>query len=101
MICSAMNPCDPIRLWSQSALLGGTKARPGGWPRWPLWEPGTDEPRLTEVLRGGAWSRADVVAAFERRWAETMGAKSGLAVVIARNERDGHANVDRARSHQE
>ena len=63
------------------ALLGGTRAHAGGWPRWPLWEPGTDEPRLLDVLRGGVWSRADVVAAFERRWAEAMGAKRCLAVV--------------------
>jgi dTDP-4-amino-4,6-dideoxygalactose transaminase len=63
------------------ALLGGLQAHPGGWPRWPEWNPETDEPRLLEVMRSGVWSRADVVAEFERRWAEAVGAKRCLAVV--------------------
>lgn len=63
------------------ALLGGARAHPGGWPRWPLWEPGTDEPILLQALRSGIWSRAELVTRFEKRWAETMGAKRCLALV--------------------
>ncbi len=64
-----------------SALLGGKPVRAKGWPGWPRWMPESDEELLLKVIRSGVWSRASVVAEFERRWAETMGAKRCLAVV--------------------
>jgi dTDP-4-amino-4,6-dideoxygalactose transaminase len=69
----------------QPALLGGQKAHAKGWPAWPRWIPATDEEQLLKVLRSGSWSRAGVVSEFERRWAETMGAKRCLAVVNGTN----------------
>lgn len=67
------------------ALLGGKPVRATGWPRWPRWIPETDEEQLLKVIRSGVWSRAAVVAEFEKRWAAAMGAKRCLAVVNGTN----------------
>ena len=67
------------------ALLGGKKAHPDTWPRWPQWNPETDEAHLLEVMRSRVWSRGDVVTEFESRWAETMGAKRCLALTNGTN----------------
>ena len=64
---------------SKPAILGGDPVRTKPWPKWPEWIPKTDEPRVLEVLRSGVWSRKDVVAEFERKWAQTLGAKRCLA----------------------
>ncbi len=61
------------------AILGGKPAFTGQWIKWPVWNPDTDEERVIEVLRSGVWSRAGVVAEFEEKWAETIGAKRALA----------------------
>jgi perosamine synthetase len=63
------------------AILGGRKIRTKGWPGWPVWDSATDEELVIKVLRSGVWSRAGVVAEFEKKWAEMMGAKRCLAVV--------------------
>ena len=63
------------------ALLGGPRAHSTGWPRWPEWNPATDEKRLLEVMRSGVWSRAGVTSEFEQKWAQLIGAKRCLSVV--------------------
>ena len=67
------------------SILGGAKTRTKGWPEWPIWDPATDEAQVLEVLRSGVWSRRDVVTEFEKKWAETIGAKRCLAVVNGTN----------------
>lgn len=67
------------------AILGGTPLRGEAWPRWPMWNPETDEKRVLEVLRSGVWSRAKVVSEFEEKWAETIGARRCLSVVNGTN----------------
>jgi len=67
------------------AILGGQKLRTKTWPVWPIWNPATDEEQVLKVLRSGVWSRAGVVTEFEKKWAETIGAKRCLAVVNGTN----------------
>lgn len=67
------------------AILGGTPVHSKSWPEWPVWNAKTDEPRVLEVLRSGIWSRSGVVTEFEKKWAETIGAKRALAVVNGTN----------------
>ena len=67
------------------AILGGRKVRTKSWPVWPMWNPATDEEQVLKVLRSGVWSRAGVVAEFEKKWAETIGTKRCLAVVNGTN----------------
>ena len=67
------------------ALLGGTPVHTGGWPKWPAWNPATDEKRVLESLSSGVWSRAKIVSEFEQKWAQMMGAKRCLAVVNGTN----------------
>jgi perosamine synthetase len=76
---------------STPAILGGSPVRTKGWPTWPVWNPAEDEKLVVDVLRKGVWCRAgvpderSVVAEFERKWAETAGSKSCLAVVNGTN----------------
>ena len=65
-------------------MLGGQPVRTKPWPVWPMWIPETDEEQVLKALRSGVWSRAGVVAEFEKKWAETIGAKRCLAVVNGR-----------------
>jgi dTDP-4-amino-4,6-dideoxygalactose transaminase len=67
------------------AILGGSKLRTKEWPNWPVWNPATDEEQVLKVLRSGVWSRAEVVTEFEKKYAETIGAKRCLAVVNGTN----------------
>lgn len=67
------------------AILGGNAVRKKPWPRWPIWNPETDEKQVVEVLRSGVWSRKGVVTEFEKKWAEIVGAKRALAVVNGTN----------------
>jgi perosamine synthetase len=67
------------------ALLGGQAIRTKAWPEWPMWNPETDEELILKVMRSGVWSRADVVAEFEKKWAQIIGAKRCLAVVNGTN----------------
>jgi perosamine synthetase len=61
------------------ALRGGAPVRTKGFPGWPVWDPERDEELVLSVLRSGVWSRARVVAEFERKYAELLGAKRCLA----------------------
>ena len=63
------------------ALLGGAKVHTGDWPKWPAWNPATDEKILLESMRSGVWSRANLVTEFEQKWAQLMGSKRCLSVV--------------------
>lgn len=71
------------------ALLGGQPVRTRAWPDWPVWNTDTDEKQVLEVLRKGVWCRVgvkqSVVADFEMKWAETLGARRCLAVVNGTN----------------
>jgi dTDP-4-amino-4,6-dideoxygalactose transaminase len=77
-----LSPTSDIRT---PALLGGTPVRTQGWPVWPQWNSATDEESVIKVLRSGSWTRAGVVTEFEKKWAETVGAKRCLAVVNGTN----------------
>src|SRR5690625_996466 len=67
------------------AILGGEPARSASWPRWPIWNPETDEERVIETIRSGVWSRAGVVSEFEEKWAETIGTKRCMTTVNGTN----------------
>jgi len=67
------------------AILGGKPSHTTGWQKWPIWNPATDEQRVIDVLRSGQWSRAKVVAEFEKKWAETIGSKRCLTLVNGTN----------------
>jgi perosamine synthetase len=66
---------------SKPAILGGKPVRKEKWPDWPFWDPAEDEKLLLRAIRSGVWSRAGMVAEFENKWAETVGAKRCLATV--------------------
>jgi perosamine synthetase len=74
---------------SVPAILGGSPARTKSWLNWPVWDAAADEQHILKVLRSGVWCRAgvakSVVTEFEEKWAETLGAKRGLAVVNGTN----------------
>src|SRR5690625_3086400 len=67
------------------AILGGEPARTASWPRWPVWNPETDEDRVIETIRSGVWSRAGVVSEFEEAWAETIGTTRCMTTVNGTN----------------
>lgn len=62
------------------ALHGGEKIRSAGWHNWPVWDK-TAEDGIVEMLRTGRWWRGsgEHVEAFEKKYAELMGAKRCLA----------------------
>lgn len=64
---------------SKLAILGGTPVRRKGGQRWPIWDREQDEELVLSVLRSGVWSRAKVVAEFEKQYARLLGAKRCLA----------------------
>ncbi len=57
------------------AILGGRPVRTRPFQSWPIWNKNTDEEGVLSVLRSGVWSRNKVVAEFEKKYAELMGAK--------------------------
>ncbi len=67
------------------AILGGDPVMKVSWPKWPLWDPESDEQFLLETIRSGIWSRKKVVDEFEKKWAEAVGAKRCLTVVNGTN----------------
>ncbi len=67
------------------AILGGQPVRTKAFPGWPIWDKNKDEERVLSVLRSGVWSRAKVVAEFEKKYAELMGAKRCLATTNGTN----------------
>ena len=62
------------------AINGGEKVHQGSWPQWPYWDQKA-EPGILDMLRSGRWWRGsgEYVAEFEKKYAELMGAKRGLA----------------------
>lgn len=62
------------------ALLGGKPVRTAAFPSWPVFGE-AEEKSLTNVLRSGNWNRGTGrhVDAFEKSYAEMMGAKYCLA----------------------
>ena len=64
---------------SKLALLGGKPLRAKPFPHWPIWDQENDEESVVAVLRSGVWSRAKVVAEFEEKYAQLLGAKRCLA----------------------
>lgn len=67
------------------AILGGKPVHSTAWPKWPMWNPETDEKRVIDVLRSGQWSRGKVVSEFEDKWAAAIGAKRCLTLVNGTN----------------
>ncbi len=67
------------------AILGGRPVRAKAFPGWPIWDKNKDEKLILSVLRSGVWSRAKVVAEFEKKYAELMGAKRCLATTNGTN----------------
>jgi len=67
------------------AILGGQPVRTKAFPGWPIWDENADEELVLSVLRSGVWSRAKVVAEFEKKYAELMGAKRCLATTNGTN----------------
>jgi perosamine synthetase len=80
---------DFLRESSVPAVLGGDPVRTKPWPAWPVWDVAEDEKQVMEVLRSGVWCRAGlergVVADFEDKYAQAIGAKRCLAVVNGTN----------------
>ncbi|MGO8747817.1 MAG: DegT/DnrJ/EryC1/StrS family aminotransferase [Thermoguttaceae bacterium] len=63
------------------ALLGGTPAHKGGWPKWPEWRESW-EPDVLKVLRSGRWcggGGGGQVGDFEAAYAKLLGAKRCVA----------------------
>jgi len=62
------------------ALLGGTRAFPGRFTRWPIYD-GTEEQALIDVVNSSKWGRLDgnVTAKFEEEYAKYLGIKHCLA----------------------
>src|SRR5665647_2045112 len=75
VVLSAIPTFGIITTANTPAIMGGQRLRTKGWPGWPIWNPATDEEQVLKVLRSGVWSRAGVVTEFEKKWAETIGAK--------------------------
>lgn len=67
------------------AVSGGKPVADINWPKWPIWNSGTDEQFLLESVRSGIWSRNKIVDEFEKEWAEALGARRCLTVVNGTN----------------
>jgi len=67
------------------AILGGQPVRTKSFLGWPMWDKNHDEELVLSVLRSGVWSRNKVVAEFEKKYAELMGAKRCLATTNGTN----------------
>lgn len=67
------------------AILGGQPVRTKSFLSWPIWDKNHDEELVLSVLRSGVWSRNKVVAEFEKKYAELMGAKRCLATTNGTN----------------
>ena len=65
---------------NKPALLGGSKAFPGQFARWPIYD-GIDEQALLDILNSSKWGRLDgnVTAKFEEEYAKMLGVKHCLA----------------------
>ncbi len=76
------------------AILGGDKARTGGFPSWPVFDQ-TEEHALLDVLHSGKWYRgADrIVNNFEQAYARLTGAKYCLATANGTSALDISLNV--------
>ena len=70
---------------SKLAVLGGRPVRTKHFSSWPIWDKNADEELVLSVLRSGVWSRNKVVAEFEKKYAELMGAKRCLATTNGTN----------------
>ncbi len=66
------------------ALLGGKPVREGAIHVWPVWD-SRDEDAVLPVLRSGVWSRAEVVARAERKFAAKMGTRRCLLTTNGTN----------------
>ena len=70
---------------SKLAILGGQPVRTKPFPGWPIWDKNADEELVLSVLRSGIWSRNKVVAEFEKKYAELMGAKRCIGTTNGTN----------------
>jgi len=75
-----------VSIAAKPAILGGKPILANKeWPKWPQWNPATDEKKLLDVMRSGVWSRAEVTRKFEEQWAKTIGTERCLTVVNGTN----------------
>ncbi len=66
------------------AINGGNAVRTKPWPSWPIWEK-NDEELVIKVLRSGVWSRNKIVAEFEKKYAQLIGAKRCIGTTNGTN----------------
>jgi len=86
MVASPMVFGRQRSMTGKPAILGGQPMfAQKEWPKWPMWNPATDEKHVLEVLRSGVWSRAQVTQRFEEAWAKTIGTERCLTVVNGTN----------------
>jgi perosamine synthetase len=67
------------------AIMGGRPVRTKPFPGWPIWDKENDEELLLSVMRSGVWSRNRVVAEFEKKYAQLMGAKRCIGTTNGTN----------------
>ncbi len=75
---SFASPANSLKSSKEPAILGGSAIRENDWPKWPIWNPETDEKQLINTIRKGIWSRNSIVTEFENKWAKALGAKRSL-----------------------
>lgn len=71
---------------AKPAILGGTKAHPGGFPGWPVYD-NTEKQALLDVLESKTWGRLNgkKVATFEQEYAKLLDVKRCVAVSSGTN----------------
>lgn len=83
-MATMIKPLEPFTIISplqeKLAIKGGTAVHASKWPEWPVWDQAAEK-SIVEMLRGGRWWRGsgEHVTAFEKKYAELIGAKRCLA----------------------
>lgn len=83
---AALTPLAASANGDKPAILGGTPARTGRIPSWPVFD-AAEERGLIDVLRSGKWGRAagQQVNRFEEAYAKFTGARGCLTTVNGTN----------------
>mgnify|MGYP003801504955 CR=1 FL=1 len=83
---AALTPIVALANGDKPALLGGTPARTGSIPSWPVFD-SAEETGLINVLRSGKWGRGggQQVNKFEAAYAQFTGARGCLTTVNGTN----------------
>jgi len=79
-VVSRSLPAAPsVQVKGKLAIRGGKPVRTKKAERGPIWDQEHDEEQVLASLRSGVWSRAKIVADFEKQYAALVGAKRCLA----------------------